>query len=96
MLVTDRAQPRPVVGIRAVVPIAVLDEQRASPAPGGFGANNNDPQFSTGGVGGAGTTAAGRGTNAIGGGGGGGGAAGVIRLLGTTHVAGSTISPPPS
>lgn len=66
-----------------------------TPAPGGFGANNNDSQFSTGGVGGAGTTAAGRGTDSTVGGGGGGGAAGVVRLIGTTTL-GGIISPPPS
>jgi hypothetical protein len=67
-----------------------------APAPGGFGANNNDTQFSTGGVGGAGTTAAGRGTDATVGGGGGGGAAGMIRLIGASTLTGSVISPPPS
>jgi hypothetical protein len=66
------------------------------PAAGGFGANNNDAQFSAGGAGGAGTTAAAQGTGSILGGGGGGGAAGVIRLLGATTLTGSMISPPPS
>jgi hypothetical protein len=65
-------------------------------APGGFGAANGNSQFSTGGVGGAGTTAAGRGTDSTVGGGGGGGAAGVVRLIGTINPAGSIISPPPS
>jgi len=67
-----------------------------TPAPGGFGANNNDGQFSAGGAGGAGTAVAGAGTGSILGGGGGGGAAGVIRLIGQPGLAGSTISPPPS
>jgi hypothetical protein len=67
-----------------------------TPAPGGFGANNNDQAFSRGGVGGSGTTAAGPGTDSIIGGGGGGGAAGVVRLLGTTKLTGSMISPLPS
>jgi hypothetical protein len=65
-------------------------------APGGSGANNNDPAFSVGGAGGAGTATAGTGTNSNFGGGGGGGGAGVIRLLGTTALTGSMISPPPS
>ncbi|HET7505184.1 MAG TPA: hypothetical protein VFK02_29400 [Kofleriaceae bacterium] len=68
----------------------------ATPATGGFGANNNDVRFSTGGAGGAGTTGATAGTVSIVGGGGGGGAAGVIKLLGTPTLGGSTISPPPS
>jgi len=69
----------------------------ATPAPGGFGANNNDARFSTGGAGGAGTVAATAGTSSILGGGGGGGAAGAITLLGATRtLGGSTISPPPS
>jgi hypothetical protein len=68
----------------------------ATPAPGGFGANNDDAMFSSGGAGGAGSTAAAAGTPSIRGGGGGGGAAGAIHLLGTTAVGGSTISPPPS
>jgi hypothetical protein len=67
-----------------------------TPAPGGFGANNNDSNFSTGGAGGAGTTAAAPGTGSILGGGGGGGGAGMVRLIGTATLAGSTISPPPS
>jgi hypothetical protein len=67
-----------------------------TPAPGGFGAANNDQAFSRGGAGGAGTTAAGAGTGSIIGGGGGGGAAGVVRLIGAATVTGSTISPSPS
>jgi hypothetical protein len=67
-----------------------------TPAAGGFGANGNDNQFSAGGAGGADTAAAGSGTSSILAGGGGGGAAGVIRLIGTTALAGSTISPPAS
>jgi hypothetical protein len=67
-----------------------------TPAPGGFGANNNDNRFSTGGTGGAGAAAATAGTSSIIGGGGGGGAVGAIKLLGATNLAGSMISPPPS
>jgi hypothetical protein len=68
----------------------------ATPALGGFGANNDDAVLSSGGSGGAGSIAAAAGTSSIVGGGGGGGAAGAIHLLGTTAVGGSTISPPPS
>lgn len=63
-------------------------------AAGGSGVASGDPRFGFGGAGGA-TTAAVGGTTANFGGGGGGGAAGVIELIGTTQLSGSTISPAP-
>lgn len=64
-------------------------------AAGGSGAAGGDVRLGFGGAGGS-LTAAVTGTTADFGGGGGGGAAGVIKLLGTQQLSGSTISPAPT